>query len=74
MTDGEDFGLLFDFWNEVKYGKSFFSKTKTTFKGRMTTISGKDRRLCKIEANAIIYSSLSRNIYVTNHYSLKIIF
>ncbi len=51
-----------------------FSKTKTTFKGRMTTISGKDRRLCKIEANAIIYSSLSRNIYVTNHYSLKIIF
>ena len=55
-------------------GKVFFSKTKTTFKGRMTTISGKDRRLCKIEANAIIYSSLSRNIYVTNHYSLKIIF
>ena len=34
-----------------------FSKTKTTFEGRMTTISGKDRRLCKIEANAIIYSS-----------------
>ena len=34
-----------------------FSKTKTTFRGRMTTISGKDRRLCKIEANAIIYSN-----------------
>ena len=38
-------------------GKSF-SKTKSTFKGRKYyEYFGKDRRLCKIEANAIIYSS-----------------
>ena len=32
MTDGEDFGLLFDFRNEVKYGKSFFLRLRLRLK------------------------------------------
>ena len=42
-------------WGELE---AKLSNTKSTFKGRKYyEYFGKDRRLCKIEANAIIYSS-----------------
>ena len=34
-----------------------YLRLKLRLKENMTTIFGKDRRLCKIEANAIIYSN-----------------
>ena len=56
MSEGKE--VTWCYMNPRKSRGKVFSKTKTTFRGRyMTTNFGKDRRLCKIEANAIIYSN-----------------
>ena len=46
--------MEYEIWIEMEK----FSKSKTTFMGKYDyDFFGKDRRLCKIEANAIIYSN-----------------